>query len=65
MNYSLLGSDRATHLKLGLTAVLATALVIVIGMYAQPPGAAHGSSAHPANGPTLIAKVDRGWALTH
>ena len=65
MNCSLLRSDRATHLKIGLTAVLATALVIVIGMCAQPPGAAPGPGAHPASGSTLIAAVDRGRTVAH
>lgn len=61
MNSSLLTSDRATHLKIGITAVLATALVIVIGICAQPPGAAHRPAVQSSAGPTLVAKVDRPW----
>jgi len=62
MNSSLLRSDRATHLRIGVTAVLATTLVIVIGICAQPPGAAHGPAVHSAGAPTVGAKVDRGLA---
>ena len=38
MNCSLLTSDRMTHLKIGATACLATALVISIGVLAKPIG---------------------------
>ena len=41
MNSSMLTSDRATHLKIGMTAALATTLVIVIGIYAKPAGGPH------------------------
>jgi hypothetical protein len=64
MNSSLLRSDRATHLKIGVTAALATALVIVIGICAQPPGAAHGPAVQSVGAPTVVAKVDRGLAAT-
>ncbi len=59
MNSSLLTSDRVKHLKIGVTAVLATALVIVIGIYAKPPGAAHAPAVHAAASPTIVATVDR------
>ncbi len=36
MNSSLLTSDGVTHVKIGLTAVLATALVIAVGICAKP-----------------------------
>jgi hypothetical protein len=65
MNSSILTSDRATHLKIGMTAVLATTLVIVIGICAQPPGNAHAPAVQSAAGPTLVAKADRGLAATH
>jgi hypothetical protein len=59
MNSSLFRSDRATHLKIGVTSVLATTLVIVIGICAQPPGAAPGPAVRSAGVPTMVAKVDR------
>jgi hypothetical protein len=59
MNSSLFRSDRATHLKIGVTSVLATTLVIVIGICAQPPGAAHGPAVQSVGAPTMVAKVDR------
>lgn len=64
MNSSLLTSDRATHLRIAMTAVLATTLVIVIGICAQPPGAAHGPAVQSVGAPTMVAKVDRGLAAT-
>jgi hypothetical protein len=62
MNSSLLTSDRATHLKIGVTAVLATTLVIVIGICAEPPSTARGPAVGSAGAPTMVAKVDRGLA---
>lgn len=35
MNYSLLGADRATHLKIALIALLAVVVVIVAGVNAR------------------------------
>ena len=64
MNSSLLRSDRATHLKIGMTAALATMLVIVIGIFAQPPGAAHRPAVQSVAAPTIVAKADRGPAAT-
>ena len=64
MNSSLLRSDRATHLKIGMTAALATTLVIVIGICAQPPGSCARAGCPAAAGPTMVAKVDRGLAAT-
>ena len=63
MNSSMLTSDRATHLKIGMTAVLATALVIVIGVYAKPAGGAHGQVQGPL-GPAIAAMVDQGSAVS-
>jgi len=63
MNSSLLTSDRVTHLKIGITAVLATALVIVIGIYAKPPGAAHAPAMHAVAGPAIVATLDRRLAM--
>ncbi len=60
MNSSMLTSDRATHLKIGMTAVLATTLVIVVGMCAKPATGAHGPIVHPVAGPTMVAKADGG-----
>jgi hypothetical protein len=64
MNCSLLTSDRATHLKIGMTAVLATMLVIVIGICAQPPGTVHGPAVERAGAPTMVAKFERSPAAT-
>ncbi len=60
MNASMLTSDRATHLKIGMTAVLATTLVIVIGICAQPGGGAHGQAVQPVAAPTMVAKANQG-----
>lgn len=62
MNSSLLTSDRATHLRIAMTAVLATTLVIVIGICAQPPSTARGPAVQSVGAPTMVAKVDRGLA---
>jgi hypothetical protein len=55
MNSSFFTSDRATHLKIGLTALLATALVIVVGIYAKPVGGADGAAVRVVAGPTMVA----------
>jgi hypothetical protein len=55
MNSSFFTSDRATHLKIGLTALLATALVIVVGVYAKPVGGAGGAAVQAVAGPTMVA----------
>jgi hypothetical protein len=55
MNSSFFTSDRATHLKIGLTALLATALVVVVGVYARPVGGANGPAAWVVAGPTMVA----------
>lgn len=60
MNSSMLTSDRATHLKIGMTAALATTLVIVIGIYAKPAGGPHGQAVQAIAGPAIIATVDQG-----
>jgi len=60
MNSSMLTSDRATHLKIGLTAVLAAALVIVVGISAKPAGGVHRQGIHGASAHTMLAKFDRG-----
>ncbi len=65
MNSSMLTSDRTTHLKIGMTAALATALVVVIGICAQPPGTVHGPVAQSMGAPARIATVDRGLAVDH
>ncbi len=65
MNYSLLRSDRGTHLKIGITAVLATALVIAIGISAQPPHAAPRPAVQSVGTPALVGKADRVMAATH
>ena len=52
MNSSLLTSDRITHLKIGFTAILATALVLAVGIFAKPVGA---TSVGPAQ--TFAASV--------
>jgi hypothetical protein len=64
MNSSLLRSDRATHLRIGVTAVLATTLVIVVGICAQPPGAAHAPAVQSVGTPTMAVEADRGLAAT-
>jgi hypothetical protein len=59
----MLTSDRATHLKVGMTAVLATVLVIVIGVYAKPAGGVHGQVLGPPS-PAMAAMVDQGSTVS-
>jgi len=47
MNSSLLTADRTTHLKIGLTALLATALVFAVGIFANPVGGNPVTAARP------------------
>ena len=63
MNSSMLTSDRATHLKIGMTAALATALVIVIGIYAKPAAGPHLQAVQAIAGPAIVATVDQGLPL--
>jgi hypothetical protein len=60
MNSSMLTSDRATHLRIAITAALAAALVIVVGISAKPTGGAHGQGSRDATAQTMVAKFDRG-----
>ena len=64
MNGSFFASDRVTHVKVGMTALLATALVIVVGVYAKPVDAAHGQAMRIITGPSLIATPGRGLLAT-
>ena len=59
MNSSMLTSDRLTHVKIGLTAALATAVVIVVGMYATPPSSVGGQSERASAQSTMIASLDQ------
>jgi hypothetical protein len=59
----MLTSDRATHLEVGMTAVLATALVMVIGVYAKPAAGLHGQ-VQGLPGPAMAAMVDQGSAVS-
>lgn len=59
MNASILTSDRVTHLKIGITAVLATALVIMIGVYARPPGSPGGQPAPIATEPAVVVMLEQ------
>ncbi len=59
MNCSMLTSDRATHLKIAMTAILAIALVVVVGICAQPADGRHGQTARDAGAPTIGLTFDR------
>jgi len=59
MNSSMLTSDRATHAKIGLTAALATAVVIMIGVYAKPSASVGGQPARATAQSTMIASLDQ------
>ncbi len=63
MNSSMLTSDRATHVKIGLTAALATTVVIVVGIYATPPGSVGGDSPRAGTTSTMIASLDQRPAM--
>jgi hypothetical protein len=62
MNASMLASDRITHLKIIMTAVLATSLVIMIGIYAKPPGSVNGPPDRVVTASTTIASLSQGMA---
>jgi len=65
VNGSFFTSDRATHLKIGMIALLTTTLVIVVGVYAMPVGASHGQTMRIVASPSLVAMPGRGLPATH
>ena len=65
MNSTLYTSDRATHLKIGLTAVLATALVIVVGMNAASPTGIHSRTMPAIASPDVVAAFMQGVPEPH
>jgi hypothetical protein len=56
---SMLTSDRVTHVKIGMTAALATSVVIMIGIYARPPGNVGGQPARIATQSMAAAVLDQ------
>jgi hypothetical protein len=60
MNSTLFTSDRATHFKIGTTAVIATVAVIVVGVFAKPVTAPGGPAMRPVAGVSVAATVSQG-----
>ncbi len=55
MNSTIWTSDHATHAKIVATAVLAVAVVFLIGVYAKPAQGRHAMVEGPVAGPVAIA----------
>jgi len=61
----MLTSDRLTHLKIIMTAALAVAAVMVIGIYAKPAGTANGHSIRAGTSYAIIASFDQLPTASH
>ena len=63
MNSSMLTSDRATHVRIAITAALAAALVILVGISARPAGSAHGQGPPDTAARTTVVKFDQSFEV--